>query len=190
MPANAPAVRLLAWPFRSRRSSLLWLAVRFYLGSVWLQFGVGKLRSGWLATNPMGSLLGAVAEGHTPAPFGVVRPVARLLLDLGVDPVLSVLIPIAEVALGIALVAGVLLVPASVGATLLNLSLILAGIASVRFDGRMVVLQLLLLAAWPVAGRLGIARAAALYRRRRAPDAARPQPAARSPSRLRHPRAT
>lgn len=189
MPANAPAARLLAWPFRSRRSSLLWLAVRLYLGSVWLQFGVGKLRSGWITTNPMGSLLGAVADGHTSAPFGAFRPVAWLLLDLGADPALSVLIPLAEVALGIAFVAGVLLVPASVAATLLNLSLILAGIASVRFDGRMVMLQLLLLAAWPVAGHVGAGMAARRFRRRAAPDA-RPQPAARSPSRLRHPRAT
>jgi thiosulfate dehydrogenase [quinone] large subunit len=164
---DAPAVpRPLAWPFRSRLASPLWLAVRLYLGWVWLHFGTGKIRGGWLTMNPMESMLEAIAAGHTRTPFAFYRPVARLLLDAGADPVLSAAIPLAEVALGALFLAGVLLVPAATGGILLNLNLILAGIASVSFDGRIIVLQLLLLAAWRVAGYLGLGTAAAALRRR------------------------
>lgn len=163
---NAPAIpRPLAWPFRSRLASPFWLSVRLYLGWVWLHFGTGKIRSGWLTMNPMESLLEAIAAGHTRAPFAFYRPVARLLLDTGADAVLSRAIPLTEVALGVLFAAGVLLVPAAIGAIILNLNLILAGIASVSFDGRIILLQLLLLAAWPVAGYLGLGTAAAALRR-------------------------
>ena len=51
---------------------------------------------------------------------------------------------------------GVLLVPAAIVATLLNVNLLLSGVASIRFDGRIIALQLLLLMAWRVAGHLGL----------------------------------
>jgi uncharacterized membrane protein YphA (DoxX/SURF4 family) len=170
MTRTLPLPRPLEWPFRSRLASPFWLAVRLYLGWVWLGFGIGKIRGGWLSMNPMRSLLEAVAAGHTPAPLGAFRPVARLLLDLGADAVMSVAIPLAEVALGTAFVAGVLLAPAGVAAILLNLSLILAGIASVRFDGRIILLQLLVLAALPVSGYLGAGTALRALRAQRGGD--------------------
>lgn len=182
MTRTLPLPRPLAWSFRSRLSSPFWLAVRLYLGWVWLGFGIGKIRSGWLTLNPMASLLEAVAAGHTRAPLGVFRPIAGLLLDLGADAVLSVAIPLAEVTLGTAFAAGVLLVPAGVAAILLNLNLILAGIASVRFDGRIILLQLLVLAALPVSGYLGVATAfrALLRQRRDGPSSTSRQAAATS----------
>ena len=159
--------RLARWPFRSRYSSPLWVAVRLYLGFVWLQFGVGKIQTGWLTRNPLGSLLDAVAAGHTPAPFPFYRPVARLLVETGMDSVLTVAIPLTEVTVGLAFVAGVLLVPAAVTAILLNVNLVLAGIASIHFDGRIIALQLLLLVAWRVAGFVGLGTAARWIRRGR-----------------------
>lgn len=150
------ARRFIRWPFASPLASPLWFALRLYLGSVWLQFGLTKLRGGWLTTNPMDGLLRAVAEGHTPAPLPAYRAVADLLLGLGADPVLAVAIPLAELAVASAFFAGVLLVPAALGACLLNLNLILSGIAHWSFDGRVILLQLLLLAAWRVAGYLGL----------------------------------
>lgn len=193
MPRMLTNLRPLAWPFRSRRSSPLWLAVRLYLAWVWLSFGTGKVRSGWLTRNPMESLLEAVAAGHTRAPLGVFRPVARLLLDTGADAVLSVAIPVAEVALGLAFAAGAFVAAAAVVGTLLNLNLLLAGIASLTFDGRIILLQLLLLAAAPVAGHLGVGTAVpalcAALRRRRPTHPSGAQPAA-PPANSRHPRAT
>jgi uncharacterized membrane protein YphA (DoxX/SURF4 family) len=189
MPRTLPNLRPLAWPFRSRRSAPLWLAVRLYLAWVWLGFGTGKVRSGWLTRNPMESILEAVAAGHTPAPFGVFRPVARLLLDTGADAVLSVAIPVAELALGLAFAAGAFVAAAAVVGTLLNLSLVLAGIASLAFDGRIILLQLLLLAAAPVAAHPGVLTAAAALRRALRGRRGRAQRSA-PPISSRHPRAT
>lgn len=147
---------LVSWPFRSPLTSPLWLALRVYLGLVWMNFGIGKVQAGWLTSNPLRGLLTAVAEGHTPAPFGFYEHVARVMVNTGADGLLSVLIPLAEVAVAAAFFSGVLLVPAAIVAIGINVNLILAGIASVHFDGRIIALQLLLLAAWRVAGLLGL----------------------------------
>ena len=144
------------WPFSSRLAAPVWFGLRLYLGSVWLQFGLDKLRTGWLTTNPMGQILELIARGQTPTPVPQYRALAELLLALRLDAVMSAAIPLLELAFASAFFAGVLLVPAAIGATLLNLNLILSGIASWSFDGRIIALQLLLLLAWRVAGYLGI----------------------------------
>lgn len=149
-------IKLLSWPFRSPLASPVWLALRVYLASVWLQFGIGKIRGGWLDGDALQGLLSAVAAGHTPAPFPAYARVAELLVATGMDSALSVLIPLAEVAVAAAFISGVLLVPAAIAATLLNLNLILSGIASIHFDGRIIAMQLMLLLAWRVAGYLGL----------------------------------
>jgi uncharacterized membrane protein YphA (DoxX/SURF4 family) len=147
---------LISWPFRSTVTSPMWLVLRMYLASIWMHFGVAKLRGGWLRGDALESLLGAVADGHTPAPFPFYPRVAEILVATGMDAVLCVLIPLAEVAVATAFLTGVMLVPAAICAILLNLNLIFAGIATVNFDGRIIGLQLLLLAAWRVAGYLGL----------------------------------
>ena len=163
--SNRRLLDVLAWPFTHRLASLVWLAVRVYLGSVWLQFGLAKLRGGWLTGNPMHGMLDAIASGLTPAPFPAYRHVAQALLDVGADRWMSVGIPLAELAVAAAFFSGLLLVPAAVGATLLNLNLILSGVASWHFDGRIIALQLLLVLAWRVADYLGVARVAPALRR-------------------------
>ena len=167
MPArNRRVIDILGWPFASRLASPLWLGVRIYLGSIWLQFGIAKIEGGWLTGNPMHSMLDAIARGLTPAPFPAYRHVARSLLDVGADRWMSVGIPLAEIAVALAFFGGILLVPAAIGASLLNLNLILSGVASWQFDGRVIALQVLLLAAWRVADYVGLARIASAVRRR------------------------
>lgn len=155
--------------FAHRLAAPLWLLLRIYLGSIWLRFGVAKIEGGWLTGNPVRPMLEAVAAGATPVPIEPYRAVAELLLALGADPILSVAIPLCEIAVAIAFLSGTLVVPAAIGAILLNLNLILSGLASWRFDGRIILLQLLLLAAWRVAGCIGgdgLRRASASSRRR------------------------
>lgn len=153
----ARQIRVLTWPFRSTLTSPVWLVLRLYLASVWLQFGIGKIRGGWLRGDGLEGLLTAVAQGHTPAPFPLyTRLIDVLLLETGMDRVLSVVMPLMEVAVGLAFLSGVMLVPAAIAATVLNLNLILSGVASIHFDGRIIALQVLLLAAWRVAGYLGL----------------------------------
>lgn len=153
---TAPRIRPLRWIFRSPASSPVWLALRLYLASVWLQFGIGKLRGGWLEGDGLHALLSAVAAGQTPAPFPFYARVAELLLATGMDRMLSVAIPLVEVGVALAFISGVALVPAAVVATLLNVNLVLSGVASIHFDGRIIALQVLLLSAWRVAGYLGL----------------------------------
>jgi uncharacterized membrane protein YphA (DoxX/SURF4 family) len=148
--------RAARWPFASRFASPLWLGLRIYLGMIWLQFGHAKVQGGWLAGDALRPLLAAVAQGQTPAPFGFYRHVAGALVASGADRVLSVAIPLAELAVAAAFFSGLLLAPAALGAVLLNLNLILSGIATWAFDGRIILLQLLLLGAWRVAGYLGL----------------------------------
>lgn len=163
---NRRVLDIVRWPFSSRLASPLWLGIRIYLGSVWLQFGLAKVEGGWLTGNPMHSMLDAIARGMTPAPFPAYRHVAGALLDVGADRWMSVGLPLAELAVALAFFGGILLVPAAVGASLLNLNLILSGLASWQFDGRIIALQLLLLAAWRVADYVGLARIVSRLRRR------------------------
>jgi uncharacterized membrane protein YphA (DoxX/SURF4 family) len=153
---SAPQIKALTWPFRSTLTSPLWLVLRLYLASVWLQFGVAKIRGGWLEGDGVHGLLSAVAAGQTPAPFPFYARVAELLVSTGLDRVVSVVMPLLEVGVGIAFLTGVLLVPAAIAATLLNVNLVLSGVASLHFDGRIIALQVLLLLAWRVAGYLGL----------------------------------
>jgi uncharacterized membrane protein YphA (DoxX/SURF4 family) len=153
---SALHTRALTWPFRSTLTSPVWLVLRLYLASVWLQFGAGKIRGGWLEGDGLHGLLSAVAAGGTPAPFPFYARVAELLVATGMDRVLSVAIPLVEVGVGLAFLTGVLLVPAAIGATLLNVNLVLSGVATLHFDGRIIALQILLLLAWRVAGYLGL----------------------------------
>jgi uncharacterized membrane protein YphA (DoxX/SURF4 family) len=157
MPTSrAPRIALLTWPFRSLLTSPVWLVLRLYLASVWLEFGISKVRGGWLDGGGLHGLLSAVAAGQTPAPFPFYAGLAELLVQTGMDRVLSVALPFAEVAVGLAFLTGVLIVPAAVGAIVLNLNLVLSGVASLHFDGRIIALQVLLLLAWRVAGYLGL----------------------------------
>jgi len=144
------------WPFSSRLAAPVWFVLRIYLGSIWLQFGLVKIRTGWLSANPMHDILTLIARGQTPTPLPGYRHVAELLLLIDADRVMAIAIPIAELAFASAFFTGVLLVPAAIGACLLNLNLILSGIATWSFDGRIIALQILLLAGWRVAGYLGI----------------------------------
>lgn len=147
---------MVRWPFTSPLAAPLWLGLRIYLGSIWLQFGLTKIRTGWLTENPMQEILSLVARGLTPTPLPVYRRVAELLLAIDMDRVMSVVIPLLELGFAVAFFAGVLLVPAAAAACLLNVNLVLSGIATWDFDGRVIALQLLLLLAWRVAGYLGI----------------------------------
>lgn len=149
---------LLRFPFRDSRTAPLWFALRLYLASVWLRFGLSKLEAGWLEHNSLGGLLGMVAAGELPSPFPFYAGFVQLLLDLGLDAALSFLIPILELGIALALFTGFLWAPATVLAIALNLNFLLSGVASLSFDGGLVVLQSLLLLAGPVAGRGGLPR--------------------------------
>jgi uncharacterized membrane protein YphA (DoxX/SURF4 family) len=123
------------------------LGVRLYLASLWFRFGITKVEAGWLTTNPVRGLLTLVADGQTPMPIPSLSAVAGALLAARADVLLSVALPVIELALAAAFVSGYAVRGAAVVGIVVNASLILGGLAVVGFDGRIIVLEVLLLVA-------------------------------------------
>lgn len=143
-------------PFTHRYASVLWLAVRIYLGSLWFQFGLDKLNAGWLTSDPVGGMLKLVADGTLDVPFEFYRGVAGWLVDSGASVLLSHSMPFLEMAVALSFISGVLVIPATVGAILLNINFLLSGIGQLPLDGRFIALQLLMLLAFRVVSLIGV----------------------------------
>jgi NADH dehydrogenase len=154
-----------------RATALLALGVRLYLAFVWLRFGIGKIEAGWLTSNPARGLIDVVAKGYTHAWLRIYEPLAHWVLSQGIDSVIAVALPLIEVAIGLALITGALLRPALWLAMFINLNLVLSGLASWTFDGRVMALQLFLLALGAAAGRHGLRSLAMAIQRTPLPPA-------------------
>jgi thiosulfate dehydrogenase (quinone) large subunit len=151
---------LVRAPFTHVYASPIWLAVRLYLGYMWFWMGVQKLQIGFLSSDPIGPILKAVADGTLKVPAAFFRPVAALLVDSGLTPLISFSMPLLEIAVALSFVTGVLVVPAALGATLLNIIFVLSGIGQIRLDGRFIALQLLLILAYRIVGTIGFQKLA------------------------------
>jgi hypothetical protein len=146
----------VALPFTHRFAAPLWLGVRLYLAVMWFQMGVAKFAAGFLSSDPIGGILKLVADGTLAVPVAAFRPVAAMLVNLGTTPLLSFSMPFLELAVALALLTGVVVVPAAIGATLLNVVFILSGIGQLGLDGRFIALQLLLVLAFRVGSTIGV----------------------------------
>ncbi len=122
------------------------LGLRGYIALVWLRFGITKLQGGWLTTNPLKPLFTSIAAGQLPTTAPGYASVARLMVATHADALLSVAIPFAEIAIALALLFNVRPRTAALVACALNVNLLLAGVATFSLDGRMIVLQVLLVA--------------------------------------------
>ncbi|MEP7001174.1 MAG: hypothetical protein ABI969_11890 [bacterium] len=120
-------------------------ALRAYLAVVWLRFGIMKVQGGWLTTNPLRPLLSLIAAGQLPTSAPGYSFIARALVVTHSDVALSVIIPCTEIGIGLAFLAGIRVRTVAVIACALNVNLLLAGIASFSLDGRMIVLQIILI---------------------------------------------
>jgi uncharacterized membrane protein YphA (DoxX/SURF4 family) len=134
------------------------LLVRVYLAWLWFQFGITKLDAGWLTHDPVRGLLTLVAGGQTPMPIPGLSIVAGALLAVHADVLLSVILPFVELALAVSFLTGYYVRSAALVGIAVNASLILGGLASVSFDGRIIVLQALLLLASQRASALRVPR--------------------------------
>jgi len=147
---------IVALPFTHRYAAPLWLVVRLYLAYMWMQMGVAKFGAGFLTSDPIGGILKLVADGTLKVPFAWFRPVAGMLVDYGTTPLLSYSMPFLELAVALSFLTGVLVVPAAIGATLLNIIFMLSGIGQIGLDGRFIALQLLLVLAFRVVASIGV----------------------------------
>jgi thiosulfate dehydrogenase (quinone) large subunit len=145
--------------FNDKRASILWLAVRVWLGWNWLEAGWGKLQNpAWMQTGEAlkGFWTRAVqipAEGRPPIAYDWYRSLIQSMLDSGSYVWFAKLVAVGELLVGIAMIFGFLMFFTAFMAGFMNWNFIMAGSASV--NGAWIVLAVLLIAAWKIAGYLG-----------------------------------
>lgn len=148
--------------FTNTKSSLLWLVVRVYVGWAWFQSGIGKLtNSSWVGENAGDAVAGFVngaiakASGERPSVSGWY---ASFLSEavLPNSELFSYLIVFGEILVGIALIVGLFVGLAAFFGAFMNMNFLLAG--TVSSNPILLVLSLALIAAWRVAGHLGLDR--------------------------------
>ncbi|MBP9765829.1 MAG: DoxX family membrane protein [Candidatus Pacebacteria bacterium] len=145
-----------------KRSALLWLAVRLYVGWQWFYAGYEKLIShAWLGNNAgiavKGFLNGALTktEGAHPDVMGWYAYLINHVF-IPIAPVLSYLVVFGEIIIGIALILGLCTKKAAKIGAFMNINYLLAGTVSI--NPFLLVLQLLLIKASKVSGWNGLDR--------------------------------
>ncbi|MTV49059.1 DoxX family membrane protein [Heliobacillus mobilis] len=142
---------------------ILWLLVRLWLGYEWLSSGLEKVGNpAWTGagagTAVTGFLKGAIAKAAEGAHPEVHGWYANLINSIALPnaKLFSYLVAYGEVLVGIALVLGLFTTFAALVGAFMNLNYLWAGTSSTNPE--MLVLQLLLLTAGPVAGIIGLDR--------------------------------
>jgi thiosulfate dehydrogenase (quinone) large subunit len=153
------------WLFRSRQASILWLIVRLWLGWQWASAGWGKLTAAgygnWFthAKGLQGFIAGAdssyahraQAFGHPQVTYGWYVDILNAVNDHA--QLFSRVVTLSELAVGVGLLLGCLTGIAAAGGVALNIMYITGGSAGP--NGIFILLGVLLVAAWRVAGYLG-----------------------------------
>ena len=151
-----PIINLL---FSDKRFSILWLAVRLWLGWQWIEAGWHKVTNpAWMQTGAAlkGFWTGAIqipAEGRPPIAFAWYREFLQTLLDAQAYTWFAKVIAVSEVLIGVALVVGIFVGLTAFFGGFMNWNFIMAGSASV--NGVFFALSVLLVLAWKIAGYLG-----------------------------------
>lgn len=146
--------------FNDKRFSILWLAVRLWLGWKWIDAGWHKVSSpAWMQTGDAlkGFWMGAIqvpAEGRPPIAYDWYRNFIQSLLDAQVYTWFAKVIAISEVLFGVALILGLFIGVTAFFSGFMNWNFIMAGSASV--NGVFFGLAVLLVLAWKIAGYIGL----------------------------------
>jgi len=146
--------------FSDKRFSILWLAVRVWLGWQWIEASLHKLSNpAWMKTGEAlkGFWMGAVqipAEGRPPIAFAWYRTFLQAALDAQAYTWFAKVVAVSELLIGIALIAGIFVGLTAFFGGFMNWNFIMAGSASV--NGVFFGLSVLLVLAWKIAGYLGL----------------------------------
>jgi thiosulfate dehydrogenase (quinone) large subunit len=158
-------LRIADWLFRSSAASLIWLVVRLWLGYQWANAGYQKIWGSEKSEFWFGGGVGVKgfatagitgsATGKGGASYGWWAGFLHNFVLPNASWIAKV-IAISEVAIGIALILGLLTGLAAIGALLLNLIYMFTGSAGV--NPAYAVLAVFLILAWRNAGSLGLDR--------------------------------
>lgn len=157
---DAPAIKAI---FNSPKFAWLWLIVRVYLGYQWVTASLHKLSSpDWMQTGNAikGFWMNAVKIPEAPAKpaitFAWYRSFLQSLIDSNAQVWFGKLIAVGELLVGIALIAGIFVGMAAFFSFLMNFNFLLAGSNST--GPLLLVLAMLLMVAWKIAGYYGLNR--------------------------------
>ena len=146
--------------FSDKRFSILWLAVRVWLGYEWIQASLHKLSSpDWMVTGNAlkGFWMGAVkipAEGRPAIAYDWYRNFLQAMLNAEAYTWFAKVVAVSELLFGIALIAGIFVGATAFFSGFMNWNFIMAGSASV--NGVFFGLAVLLVLAWKIAGYIGL----------------------------------
>ena len=160
-PSNLQNAPLIEFLFSNTKMAWLWLIVRIYVGYQWVDASLHKLSAPeWMQT-------GVALKGYWEKAVRIPEPPARApihfdwyrgflqsMLDSESYVWFGKLIAIGEFLVGIALILGLFVGLAAFFGSTLNFSFLLAG--SLSSGPLLLVLQILLMIAWKIAGHLGV----------------------------------
>lgn len=160
---NALLERILLFKeliFTHPKSGWLWLAVRLYLGNIWLSAGYHKLMNpAWVGSDAGAGITGFVAGAlaktagaHPDVTFWYAWFLEHCVLTA--PAFWGHVITYGEIAVGLGLIFGVLTTVATAGGLLMNFNFLLAGTVSI--NPIMVLLGVPLLLAYRVSGNIGL----------------------------------
>jgi thiosulfate dehydrogenase [quinone] large subunit len=147
--------------FGTTRFAWLWLLIRLYVGWQWLESGWGKITGGvWAGGEPLrGFWTNAVQipeSGRPTIAYDWYRQFLQFMLDQGWYTWFAGLIMWSELLIGVALILGAFTGIAAFAGGFMNWNFIMAGSASI--NGFLLVLAVVLILAWKVAGWYGLDR--------------------------------
>ena len=157
---DAPAIKAL---FNSTKFAWLWLVVRIYLGYQWIHSSLGKFEDPkWMETGEAikGYWTRAVTIPEAPARpaiyYGWYRDFIQALLDSNSHVWFGKMIAVGEFLIGLGLILGAFVGLAAFFSALMNMNFLLAG--SLNSGPVLLVLAILIMIAWKIAGYYGLNR--------------------------------
>lgn len=151
---------LSRWLFSNTKSAWIWLILRIYIGYTWVTSGFGKVTNdAWTGSNAGVALEGYMTGVMSLAEEGGVAGWYAWFLENFVIPnatVVSYMVAWGELLVGLGLIVGFLTGIAAFFGALMNISFLLAG--TVSSNPVMLLIAMLLVLAWKVAGWYGVDR--------------------------------
>jgi thiosulfate dehydrogenase [quinone] large subunit len=148
--------------FGNTNAASLWLVIRIYLGSIWLQAGMKKLfdpgwtRSGSALKAFWAGAVGVTPHAHSQIPYPWYRDLLQFMLASHTYAWFAWVITMSEISVGLLLILGLCTGLAAFMGGGLNLLYLTAG--SIGINPVMLILSLFLLLAWRVAGYYSLDR--------------------------------
>jgi thiosulfate dehydrogenase [quinone] large subunit len=163
-PSKVKTPRSLYWLQRSKLAALVWNAMRIWLGVMWLQAGIAKI---WGAENPAFMHNGGAGVAGFAAHGAAAYSWWGSFLHSFVVPNagwIGVLVAVAEFAIGVALVLGLLTPLACLGSLVLLFTYVMSGTASVC--AFYALFAVVILAMWRTSSWIGVDGLISGYRQR------------------------